>query len=169
MRGFFAITRAFIAPYAKQTFNFSSQQSKIQMRIYVTNLLLQVSLTKQIILLDYPLQCQVYVLLIYTIYAYFHYQKRLKAILMIQYYQMTRLIQIIDKLVYIKDVQFSNDKKLLIKILQICINYTAIQIIHQNQSSSYKKYMTFQDSDLTIIYFKLFYVQIDINQSSSSN
>ncbi|CAD8192394.1 unnamed protein product [Paramecium octaurelia] len=35
MRGFFAITRAFIAPVAKSTFHFSSQQSKIQMRIVI--------------------------------------------------------------------------------------------------------------------------------------
>ncbi|CAD8095585.1 unnamed protein product [Paramecium primaurelia] len=38
MRGFFAITRAFIAPVAKQTFYFSSQQSKIQMRIVINKI-----------------------------------------------------------------------------------------------------------------------------------
>ncbi|CAD8106516.1 unnamed protein product [Paramecium primaurelia] len=38
MRGFFAISRAFIAPVAKQTFNFSTQQSKIQMRIVINKI-----------------------------------------------------------------------------------------------------------------------------------
>ncbi|CAK91948.1 unnamed protein product (macronuclear) [Paramecium tetraurelia] len=38
MRGFFAITRAFIAPVAKQAFNFSSQQSKIQTRIVINQI-----------------------------------------------------------------------------------------------------------------------------------
>ncbi|CAD8200331.1 unnamed protein product [Paramecium octaurelia] len=38
MRGFFAITRAFIAPVAKQTFHFSSQQSKIQTRIVINQI-----------------------------------------------------------------------------------------------------------------------------------
>ncbi|CAD8058802.1 unnamed protein product [Paramecium primaurelia] len=38
MRGFFAITRAFIAPIAKSTFRFSSQQQKIQMRIVINQI-----------------------------------------------------------------------------------------------------------------------------------
>ncbi|CAD8148944.1 unnamed protein product [Paramecium octaurelia] len=38
MRGFFAITRAFVAPIAKSTFKFSSQQQKIQMRIVLNQI-----------------------------------------------------------------------------------------------------------------------------------
>ncbi|CAD8163724.1 unnamed protein product [Paramecium pentaurelia] len=38
MRGFFAITRAFIAPISKTTYRFSFQQQKIQMRIVLNQI-----------------------------------------------------------------------------------------------------------------------------------
>ncbi|CAD8067444.1 unnamed protein product [Paramecium sonneborni] len=38
MKGFFAITRAFMAPIAKTTFRFSTQQHKIQMRIVLNQI-----------------------------------------------------------------------------------------------------------------------------------
>ncbi|CAD8164971.1 unnamed protein product [Paramecium octaurelia] len=38
MRGFFAITRAFVAPVVKSTYRFSCQSQKIQMRIVLNQI-----------------------------------------------------------------------------------------------------------------------------------